>query len=81
MMIRYICPSAMKKLSIRFECELEEKTLVIIHTFAVPYWKAYHQIEADDLYRTKIYVYVIGHNLTSRNFYNILKLKVLLQFS
>lgn len=54
----YLYPGAMTRLKKKFESELKEKTLIITHTFAVPNWKPIKQIEANDLYRSKIYVYM-----------------------
>ncbi len=63
MVICYIYTVGMEKLKAKFECELKERALVISHTFAVPYWKPANQVEVNDLYRTKIYLYVAGQNL------------------
>ena len=48
----------MVRLQAKFERELKRETLVISSTFAVPAWKPRQIIEVDDLYHTKIYVYV-----------------------
>lgn len=54
----YLYPGAMVRLQAKFERELKRETLVISSTFAVPAWKPRQIIEVDDLYHTKIYVYI-----------------------
>ncbi len=59
LIVCYLYPKLMKKLKKKLEKELKTGTWVISHTFAVPGWKPKKTIEADDLYRTKIYFYRI----------------------
>jgi hypothetical protein len=53
----YLYPQAMKRLSDKFKKELKKGTYVITHTFAVPNWKEDNVYVANDIYKTKIYVY------------------------
>jgi Methyltransferase small domain len=53
----YLYPGAMKNLKPKLEKELKNGTFVITNTFAVPGWKPRNVIEADDIYRSKIYTY------------------------
>jgi len=53
----YLHPAAMKRLKPKLESELKAGTVVITNTFAVPGWKPENVIEANDIYRSKIYTY------------------------
>lgn len=53
---------AMQKLRIKFENELKKDALVVSHTFAVPDWTPVDVFVAADLYRTKIYLYIVGRH-------------------
>jgi hypothetical protein len=48
----------MERLRPKFERELKSGSLVVSHTFAVPGWVPESVWQVDDLYRTKIYLYV-----------------------
>jgi hypothetical protein len=50
----YLYPGAMEKLSAKFTAELQPGTLVLSHTFAVPGWEPERVVEVPDLYRTKV---------------------------
>ena len=56
----YLYPGAMEKLKRKFEKELQPGTCVISNTFAVPGWKPVKVIELPDLYRTKVYLYILS---------------------
>jgi hypothetical protein len=56
----YLYSGAMKKLKLKFEQELRLGAVVISNTFAVPLRKPQRIVELKDIYRTKIYLYVIG---------------------
>ena len=57
MIVCYLFPKGMEKLSKKLEKELKPGTLVISHTFALPGWKPFKTLDVDDLYYTKIYFY------------------------
>lgn len=57
LVVCYLYPAAMSKLKAKFEAELKPGAWVVSHTFAVPFWKAVHEVKVDDLYHTTIYVY------------------------
>lgn len=53
----YLYPGAMKRLSTIFEQQLHQEAFIISIFFALPGWKPERIIECTDFYRTKIYVY------------------------
>ena len=53
----YLYPKAMKRLKEKFEKELRNGALVISHTFAIPGWISKKIYVANDIYKTKIYLY------------------------
>lgn len=55
----YLYPGAMTKLSIKLKEELKPGTWVISNTFALPNWIPKKIIEVNDLYQTKIYLYQV----------------------
>jgi hypothetical protein len=57
----YLYSGAMVKLKLKFEQELRPGTVVVSNTFAVPKWKPQRVVELNDIYRTKIYLYVTGN--------------------
>lgn len=59
LVVCYLYPGAMLKLKAKFESELKPGALVLSHTFAIPGWKPVKIVEVNDLYRTKIYLYII----------------------
>lgn len=58
MVICYLYPGAMQRLKSKFDKELQPGTLVISHTFAIPGWIPDRTIQANDIYKTKIYFYI-----------------------
>jgi hypothetical protein len=54
----YLHPKAMVKLKKKFDDELRPGTIVISNTFAVPGWNPVQVIQQQDIYRTRIYLYV-----------------------
>lgn len=54
----YLYPGAMHKLQPVFEKELKPGALVLSNSFAVPGWKPHAVIPVNDLWHSKIYVYV-----------------------
>lgn len=57
MIVCYLYPGAMGRLRKKFEAELRKGTWVVSHTFSIPQWKAYKQIDIQDMYCSKIYIY------------------------
>jgi trans-aconitate methyltransferase len=57
LIICYLHPAAMKKLKPKLENELKKGTTVITNTFVVPGWMPENVVEANDIYRSKIYTY------------------------
>jgi hypothetical protein len=60
LVVCYLYSGAMEKLRTKFESELKKGAIVVSHTFAVPYWRPAEEIVVDDIYRTKVYLYVVG---------------------
>ncbi len=58
----YLYPGAMERLKGKFEKELPPGTVIVSNTFAIPGWEPVQVIKVDDLYRTKVYVYLKGSN-------------------
>ncbi|MEI8364936.1 MAG: class I SAM-dependent methyltransferase [Parachlamydiaceae bacterium] len=63
----YLYPEAMLRLRHKFESELRPGTWVISNTFALPDWTPETVVELDDIYRTKIYLYLIKGPSKSEN--------------
>lgn len=59
LVVCYLYPGAMPRLQAKLEKELKPGTWVISHTFAIPGWKPEETHFVDDLYHTKIYIYVV----------------------
>ncbi|MGD8846088.1 MAG: methyltransferase [Desulfobacteraceae bacterium] len=59
LVVCYLYTGAMAKLRTKFESELKKGAIVVSHTFAIPYWKPVEEIVLDDIYRTKVYLYVV----------------------
>lgn len=57
LVVCYLYPGAMKRLKGKLEAELQPGTLVVSNTFAIPGWSSEKMLEADDIYRSKIYLY------------------------
>lgn len=54
----YLFPGAMKKLKSKLEEELSPKAMVATHTFAIPNWTPLSTATVNDLYHTRIYLYI-----------------------
>ncbi len=57
LVICYLYPDAMTKLSVNFKKQLPEGCWVISHTFHLPGWEPVKVIKSSDLYRTPTYLY------------------------
>lgn len=57
LVVCYLSPEAMERLQPKFAAELKPSAVVISSTFALREWTATRVVEADDLYRTRIYLY------------------------
>jgi trans-aconitate methyltransferase len=57
LVVCYLFPRAMSRLSPKFRSELRPGSWIVAHTFALPEWTPYRLVHADDLYRTPIYIY------------------------
>jgi hypothetical protein len=55
----YLYPSSMVRLSTKLRSELIPGTLVVSNTFALPGWVAEQKSQLKDLYRTKIYLFIV----------------------
>jgi hypothetical protein len=62
LVVCYLFTGAMEKLRIKFESELKKGTIVVSHTFAVPFWNPIDEIVVDDIYHTRVYLYVVGRH-------------------
>ena len=60
LVVCYLSPAAMGRLQPKFEAELKPTAVIVSSTFALPVWKPSYVIAADDIYRTRIYVYRAG---------------------
>jgi hypothetical protein len=60
LVVCYLYTGAMEKLRTKFDRELKKGTIVVSHTFAVPHWIPVDEIVVDDIYHTRIYLYVVG---------------------
>jgi trans-aconitate methyltransferase len=58
LIVIYLHPSTMKKLKPKLEQEIRSRTFVITNTFAVPDWIPVKVTEVNDIYSSKVYVYV-----------------------
>jgi trans-aconitate methyltransferase len=58
LIICYLYPQAMQRLKLKFLNELKPGCVIISNTFAIPGWKPEKIIEVQDIYRSKIYVYI-----------------------
>ena len=53
----YLYPGAMKKLSSHLQKKLPKNCWIISHTFQLPGWTPVKEIQATDLYKTSVYLY------------------------
>lgn len=59
LVVCYLFPKAMEKLKSKFLDEMAKGSYVLSHTFAIRGWEPIQTLEANDLARTKIYLYRI----------------------
>lgn len=57
----YLYPGGMTQLSSKLRSELVPGTVVVSNTFALPGWVAENTIQLQDMYRTKIYRFVVDN--------------------
>jgi len=57
MVVCYLCPSAMQKLSEKLQLELRPSSLIVSSTFALPGWQPVEVRTTADTFRSKVYVY------------------------
>jgi uncharacterized membrane protein YtjA (UPF0391 family) len=57
LVICYLHPKAMEKLKEKLEAELRPGTLVLCNTFAVHGWAPLAETTADDMYKSRVYLY------------------------
>lgn len=57
----YLYPGAMQRLSSKFQKELRPDAIIATHTFAIAHWPLAHTETVDDLYKTRIYHYRPPH--------------------
>lgn len=57
LVVCYLFPKAMHRLSAKLRAELKPGTWVLTHTFSLPDWQPVRLLHADDLYHTPIYLY------------------------
>ena len=55
----YLYPGSMVQLSTKLQSELIPGTVVVSNTFALPGWVPDQQVQLKDMYRTKIYRFVV----------------------
>lgn len=60
LIVVYQSPGNMSDLRPKFENELSDQCIVVSNTFAVPGWTPTDTHQADDLFKTRIYVYHVG---------------------
>ena len=56
----YLYPGSMTRLSTKLQAELIPGTVVVSNTFALPGWVPNQIVQLQDMYRTKIYRFVLG---------------------
>ena len=57
LVVCYLFPATMRRLDEYLYDQAFEKSLIISHTFRLPNWRCLHEVKADDLYRTPVYLY------------------------
>jgi hypothetical protein len=60
----YLFPGAMERLAERLT-HLKAGSVIISNTFRLPGWQPDEVVELDDLYRTRVYRYVVGGDISS----------------
>jgi len=58
LVVCYLYPAAMEKLKNKLENEAQKGLFVLTHTFSLPGWQPVKTSSVDDLYSTKIYLYL-----------------------
>ncbi|MCB1111952.1 MAG: methyltransferase domain-containing protein [Chlamydiales bacterium] len=58
LVVCYLFPKAMERLVQKFNEELKPGTIIISNTFAIPGWEPAQVYQIDDVYRTRVYVYI-----------------------
>jgi len=66
LVVCYLSPQAIARLQSKLEEELKDSAIVVSSTFAFPAWKAAQTVIANDIYRTRIYVYLAGMSRSDR---------------
>ncbi|HJO72287.1 MAG: hypothetical protein QF450_02625 [Rhodospirillales bacterium] len=59
-MVRYLFPDTMERRRPKLEAELTPGALVLSNTFAMPRWRPVAFGAAEDVYRSKVYLYRIA---------------------
>jgi 16S rRNA A1518/A1519 N6-dimethyltransferase RsmA/KsgA/DIM1 with predicted DNA glycosylase/AP lyase activity len=59
LVICYLYPRAMTKLKVKFDKELKPGTFILSNTFAIPGLEAVKTVTLNDIYNTKIYLYIM----------------------
>ena len=57
LVVCYLFPGAMSRLKEKFERELKPGALIVSNTFAIPGWEPEKVIQADDLWKSNVYLY------------------------
>jgi hypothetical protein len=57
LVVCYLYHAAMRRLATKLQAELKPGSYVLTHTFALPGWTPIETAVANDLYRTRIYLY------------------------
>lgn len=60
LVVCYLSPDAMSRLQSKFETELKPSAVVVSSTFALPEWKPSYVVATDDIYRSPVYIYLVG---------------------
>ena len=61
----YLYPGSMVRLSTKLQEELTPGTVVVSNTFALPGWTPEQTSQLRDMYKTKIYRFVVGNTATT----------------
>ncbi|MEZ5314707.1 MAG: hypothetical protein R3E91_00605 [Chlamydiales bacterium] len=58
LVVCYLYPKAMEKLKSKFKKEMKPGTWIITNTFSIPGWIPIRTVELNDLFGSKIYLYI-----------------------
>ncbi len=61
LVVCYLCPSVMVTLAKKLKRDLPDGCLIISHTFSLPGWEPVKELQANDLYKSPIYLYRAGY--------------------